>query len=1102
MGVTDGYTELRPLGEGASGAVVLARHDSTGELVAIKHLAPRLVQDPGFLERFRGEAETLRRLRHPNVAGLHWYVETETEALLAIEAINGASLRKLLDDGPTDPESALSVLRGSLLGLEHAHQAGIVHRDYKPENVIVDTTGNSRLIDFGIAVPVGGSAWLAGTPRYMAPEQWSSGTATPQTDVYAAAAVCFECLTGEAPFDAATLTGLRTQHLTEPVPVERLPEPLRELIARGMAKDPAERFATAGAFLAELEIVAAAAYGPGWAERGRKALSRSVLALALLLPFAALTGAAAVGGATALATTELGGRGGDGARGGGGVAAGGGWWPGWLSVPILGIIAVLLLGAGLSVVLVRNHGDNGNAIIGGVQGLSSSSSSTDTGGVVPPPPPSSSSSIPPPTSSITSSSSSSSSSSSNGGPVVVVPSGVISGFVINDANGNGAADPGETGISGVSVSLVQGATTTTTTTDPSGQYVFGHLQGGSYAISYQVPPGYVNTGIPSLAVVLGDRQTLAGPVFLAQLRTASVTGTVINDLNGDGLQEPGEPGLAGVTVSISGSSPMALFGWRLNLPAQTTTTDAAGNYTFGNLAQGVYSVADIPPAGFVDSGANPLRIVLAAAQGVAGESFFVQQRDAVISGTVVNDLNGNGVRDAGEPGLAGIPVVLTGAGGVLSTTTGMGGAYAFTGLPAGPYSVSYTPPVGFVNTGVNPLGVTVSPGQASAAHDFLAQQSNGSIAGAVFNDANGNGTLDAGEVGLSGVVVTLSQGATTLTQSTGGGGSYSFTSLKAGNYTLTYTPPAGFVNTGTRPLLAVLTAGGVIANRNFFAQQRNAVISGSVFDADTSAGLAGVRVRLSLGNVPMATTATNGSGAYSFTGLAAGAYRVNYTVPTGFTNVGTAPLNVSLGPGQVRSGENFLARAFGSIAGSVTWTQPPAVGVGGVTVQLFDSSNNLVANTSTTSSGAYSFNPVAAGTWTVGFIVPTHYINVGTNPLGPLTLAPGQALTAENFAVQRLGSIAGFVCDNTGGPCAYNGGLPPVSGVTVTATHAGTTLTTTTDSGGNFAFVDLVSGSWTIDYTPPPGYFDSSTRGKPQVVPLNGQDFVGVIFTVRQQSIG
>src|SRR5207302_1151654 len=213
FGASDTYTELRTLGKGASGKVVLARHDATGELVAIKHLAPRLVKDEAFLGHFRKEAETLRHLRHPNIAGLHWYVESESQAMLAMEAVDGVPLRRLLEKGPTEPEAALVVLQGSLRGLQHAHEGGVVHRDYKPENVLVEADGNSRLIDFGIAVPVGVGGPLAGTPRYMAPEQWENHGASPQTDVYAATAVFYECLVGARPFTATTLSELRDEHL-------------------------------------------------------------------------------------------------------------------------------------------------------------------------------------------------------------------------------------------------------------------------------------------------------------------------------------------------------------------------------------------------------------------------------------------------------------------------------------------------------------------------------------------------------------------------------------------------------------------------------------------------------------------------------------------------------------------------------------------------------------------------------------------------------------------------------------------------------------------------------------------------------------------------
>ncbi|MFC5754250.1 serine/threonine-protein kinase, partial [Actinomadura rugatobispora] len=283
-----GYSELKVLGEGAQGRVVLARHDGTGAPAAIKYLAPRLRDDAGFRARFRDEADLLRRVRHPCIARLYGLVERPQGAAIVMEAVDGASLKAVLAErAPLAPEAALAVLKGSLLGLGAAHELGVVHRDYKPANVIVRGDGLSKLIDFGIAVDAG-EAGRSGTPVYMAPEQWRAEPASPATDVYAATCVFFECVTGRRPFAAGEPGALMHRHLNVPVPVEEVPEPLRPLVAQGMAKDPWERPAGAVAFVAELERVASAAYGAGWERQGLRALAGAAAAVAMLFPLAAL----------------------------------------------------------------------------------------------------------------------------------------------------------------------------------------------------------------------------------------------------------------------------------------------------------------------------------------------------------------------------------------------------------------------------------------------------------------------------------------------------------------------------------------------------------------------------------------------------------------------------------------------------------------------------------------------------------------------------------------------------------------------------------------------------------------------------------------------
>jgi serine/threonine-protein kinase len=299
-----GYTPVRPLGAGASGTVVLATHDATGTPVAIKYLVRGLGEDASFRAAFRAEARLLGEIDDPHVSRLYEYVESADGAAIVMELVNGVSLQQMLrEHGPTTPESALCVLKGSLAGLGAAHARGVVHRDYKPANVLVTEEGLSKLADFGIAAPVGQGAdtVVTGTPSYMAPEQWTGRPPTPACDIYAATATFFECLTGKPPYEGANLFALHDQHANAPIPTTGAPAPVHDLLRHGMAKQPADRPPNAFVFLDILERVAGAAYGPDWERRGVRELVRRAALLAALWPFPDGTA-----GATSLATTEVG----------------------------------------------------------------------------------------------------------------------------------------------------------------------------------------------------------------------------------------------------------------------------------------------------------------------------------------------------------------------------------------------------------------------------------------------------------------------------------------------------------------------------------------------------------------------------------------------------------------------------------------------------------------------------------------------------------------------------------------------------------------------------------------------------------------------------
>ncbi|MFI0451090.1 serine/threonine-protein kinase [Actinomadura sp. 6N118] len=298
-----GYAELQELGAGAQGRVVLARQVASGAVVAIKYLAPELLGNTHARVTFRAEAEMLSRLADPHVARLRGYTEATDGAAIIMEAVHGQSLRRLLDERMAlVPEAALTVLKGSLLGLAAAHSVGVVHRDYKPANVMVQDNGQSKLIDFGVAV-LAGQGSIVGTPAYMSPEQWQGVPATAATDIYAATCVFFECVVGGRPFQADTTEAWQAEHTFGTIPLNAVPEPLRPLVLRGMAKDPGQRFQNAREFVHSLEVIATTAYGSDWEQRGWYALGTAVALFTAAFPLTLLGGSGVAGAGAGAAVT-------------------------------------------------------------------------------------------------------------------------------------------------------------------------------------------------------------------------------------------------------------------------------------------------------------------------------------------------------------------------------------------------------------------------------------------------------------------------------------------------------------------------------------------------------------------------------------------------------------------------------------------------------------------------------------------------------------------------------------------------------------------------------------------------------------------------------
>jgi serine/threonine-protein kinase len=305
------YQLEEQIGVGSTGVVYRGYQADLDRPVALKRLAPALVNRPEFLSRLRTEAHTMARLVHPNCVTIYDYLESPDGVFLVMEYVPGASLRIVLRQAHRlSAEQSLLVLRGCLSGLGHAHGFGLVHRDIKPENILVDPGGVSKLADFGLSIDAGGKdRQLLGTPTYMSPEQARGDTLDPRTDLYSAGVVLFELLAGHPPFAGEGPATVLAKHLSAPPPsLPRVPGVLEKLVQRALAKDPAARPQSAEEFLLELEHAARRGYGAGWADRGSVvALVGGVLTAGALVAGTSGASSTAVVAGTEVAGTTVGG---------------------------------------------------------------------------------------------------------------------------------------------------------------------------------------------------------------------------------------------------------------------------------------------------------------------------------------------------------------------------------------------------------------------------------------------------------------------------------------------------------------------------------------------------------------------------------------------------------------------------------------------------------------------------------------------------------------------------------------------------------------------------------------------------------------------------
>jgi hypothetical protein len=711
-----------------------------------------------------------------------------------------------------------------------------------------------------------------------------------------------------------------------------------------------------------------------------------------------------------------------------------------------------------------------------------------------------------------------------------VAAGLISGAAYNDLNANGVFDAGDTPLPGRTVFLDLNGNGSpdpgepTATTDASGNYKF-NVAAGTYTVREALPANTVLTqpsGSGYTVTVSGTQQATGKDFGTFALRT--ITGTVFDDRNGSGTFNPGEPGLPGRTVRLFNAATNAPVTDSFGQPV-TATTDGSGVYTFTGLSflpgNAAYRVREAVPAGWLPTTPAPADVPSAGPPSNASPSFGDFQLTSV-SGSVFNDLGGDGQLGAGDPGLAGWTIrllnastglpVLDAASQPVTAATDAGGNFAFANL--GPlqvpgngvaYRLRVTPPSGaWLQSSADPTDITLQSGTPSAGVDFGFFHT-ATLTGTVFDDRNGSGTPDPGDAGLPGVTVNLidpTSGTVLATTTTDPAGHYTFANrapLQLPGNGVPYrvqavVGPVG-VATSAATAPATLTSGGTVTTD--FGVFRPASISGQIYEdrgglgkpAPGDPGLAGWTVQLlnAATGQPVtdpttgtpATAATDPAGHFSFAGLVplqlpgnGVPYRVRAVPPAGWAPSSAAPADVSLSSGTpaggIDVGEFRLTSVSGRVFNDRNGDGLPAAGepgLGGVTVRLRNAATGAVlAAAGTDAAGDFTFaglGPITTPAGPVPYaldVAPPAGVFQTTAPSPAVFLTSGTPVGGVQIGAFLGVAIAGRVFDDVNGDGAAAPGEPGLAGQAVQAVNAATgavVAATTTDAAGHYQFAGL-----------------------------------------------
>jgi len=257
------YQVVEPLGEGGMAAVYKAYHPETDRYVALKILPRHFASDPEFVGRFEQEARLIAQLQHPHILPVFDYGEAEGYTYIVMPFVETGTVADLLRGVPLPMAQIRRIVSQVGDALDYAHSRGIVHRDVKPSNILIDERGNCLLMDFGIAKMVEGTSHFTqtggviGTPSYMSPEQGLGMMPDGRSDIYSLGVVLYQMVTGRLPFDAETPMAVAIKHIHDPLPPPRsvnpnMPEAIERVILKALTKEREDRYATAEEMIAAL----------------------------------------------------------------------------------------------------------------------------------------------------------------------------------------------------------------------------------------------------------------------------------------------------------------------------------------------------------------------------------------------------------------------------------------------------------------------------------------------------------------------------------------------------------------------------------------------------------------------------------------------------------------------------------------------------------------------------------------------------------------------------------------------------------------------------------------------------------------------------------